>query len=70
MMATQEVPSGLARTGDCAFLILNRFPHLDSANRSEKMNAAKLLIYQNLVAFSVVAGARNHRDRHSIEVPV
>ena len=37
-------------------MIPNRFPHLDSANRSEKMNAAKLLIYQNLAAFSVVAG--------------
>ena len=37
-------------------MIPNRFPIPNSANRPEKTNAAKLLNYRNLAAFSVVAG--------------
>ena len=55
---------------NCFPMIPNRFPSMHSKIRPETMNAAKLLIYRNLTAFSVVAGARNYRYRHSIEVPV
>ena len=67
---TQPALRGLKRSGDWVRAIPNRFPLMNSVNWPEKMNAAKLLIYRNLAAFSVVAGARNPRDRHSIEVPV
>ena len=38
-------------------MIPNRFPPLNSMDWSKKINATKLLIYNNLVAFSMVAGA-------------
>ena len=53
----QKVPSRLEWSGDCVHVIPNRFPTLNPVYRSEKVNAAKLLIYRNLAAFSVVAGA-------------
>ena len=68
--SAQEVSNGLECSGDCFLVIPNRFPALNSANQPEKINAAKLLIYHNLAAFLVVAGARNHRDRHLIEISV
>ena len=37
-------------------MIPNRFPALNPESLPEKMNAAKLLIYNNLAAFSMVAG--------------
>ena len=52
----QQVPSGLEWSGDCFRVIPNRFPALNPASQPETTNAAKLLIYLNLAAFSVVAG--------------
>ena len=54
--AAQQVPSGQEWSGDCVRVIPNRFPALNSASWSEEVNAAKLLNYRNLAAFSVVAG--------------
>ncbi len=65
-----QVPSGLEWSEDCFRVIPNRFPVLYSASRPEKKNAATVFNYTHLAALSVVAGARNHRDRHLIEVPV
>ena len=54
--SAQKVSSGLEWSGECFRVIPNRFPALNPIIRPEKMNAAKLLTYHNLAAFSVVAG--------------
>ena len=55
---TERIPvrRGQEWSGGCFRVIPNRFPALNSASPSKRMNGAKLLIYNNFAPFSMVAG--------------